>query len=262
MRSIVLALLCGLVLLRGASPMTASAQEAPSDLSLVLLIGQSNMSGRGMIEPQDMMQIPGVFKLNTANQWVPAIDPLHWDNPKAGVGLGREFTRALVKARPGAQIGLIPAAVGGTSLEKWKPGGELYNQALARLRVAQKSGKLVAILWHQGEADSSRADLSASYAGRWVAMMKQLRADAGTPNVPVVAGELGEFLQRPYARVVDEQINSLPCLLDHVAVAPARGLTDRGDQLHFDSVSQREFGRRYAAAFFAIAPNWIQAAAQ
>ena len=262
MRSIVLVFLWGLVLLCGASPITASAQEAPSNLSLVLLIGQSNMSGRGMIEPQDTVQIPGFFRLNAANQWTPAIDPLHWDNPKAGVGLGREFARALVNARPGAQIGLIPAAVGGTSLERWQPRGELYNQALARLRVAQKSGKLVAILWHQGEADSSRAELSSTYASRWVAVMKQLRADAGTPNVPIVAGELGEFLQRPYAHIVDEQIDSLPRLLDHVAVAPAKGLTDRGDQLHFDSVSQREFGRRYAAAFFAIAPNWIQAAAQ
>lgn len=259
MRRAVFSILCGIVLLCGVSSMPALAQEVPGDLSLVLLIGQSNMSGRGMIEPQDKTPIPGVFMLNAASQWVPAVDPLHWDKPEAGVGPGREFARALVKARPGPRVGLIPAAVGGTSLERWRPGGELYNQALARLRVARKSGKLVAILWHQGEADSSRAELSASYAARWVAMMKQLRADAGAPNVPIVAGELGEFLQRQYVSVVDEQIDSLPRLLDHVAVAPAKGLTDRGDGLHFDAASQRELGCRYAAAFFTIAPNWILA---
>nr|WP_299908378.1 sialate O-acetylesterase [Sphingomonas bacterium] len=223
----------------------------------MLLIGQSNMSGRGAIEPQDKVPVPGVVALNAAGQWVPAIDPLHWDKPgAAGVGPGREFARALTKARPGARIGLVPAAVGGTSLERWQPGGDLYNQALARLRTAQKSGKLVAILWHQGEADASKADRSASYAVRWVALMKQLRADAGAPDVPIVAGELGEYLQRPYSRAVNEQIDSLPTLLDNVAIASARGFRDRGDGLHFDAASQREFGRRYAEAFFTVAPGW------
>jgi hypothetical protein len=256
MRTAVLALIC---LLCVALPITSSAQETPHDLSLVLLIGQSNMSGRGVVEPQDKEPIPGLFKLNAENQWVPAIDPLHWDKPQvAGVGPGREFARALVKARPGAQVGLIPAAVGGTSLEQWKPGGELYNQALARLRVAQKSGKLIAILWHQGEADASKAERASSYAHRWVAIMKQLRVDAGTPNVPIVAGELGQYLQRPYAHVVDEQIDSLPQLLDHVAVAPSGGLTPNSDVLHFSAASQREFGRRYATAFFTLAPDWIK----
>jgi hypothetical protein len=257
MKIIVLALLSSVAFLCGAVQVTASAQDAPRDLSLVLLIGQSNMAGRGTIEPQDLVPIPGVFKLNAENQWVPAIDPLHWDKPKvAGVGLGREFARSLVDAHPGARIGLIPAAIGGTSLDQWKAGGELYNQALARLRIAQKSGKLVAILWHQGEADASKAERASSYASRWVVMIKQLRVDAGAPNVPIVAGELGEYLQRSYAHVVNEQVDSLPRLLDHVALAPSKGLTPMSDILHFDSASQRELGRRYAAAFFTIAPDW------
>jgi Carbohydrate esterase, sialic acid-specific acetylesterase len=263
MKMIAFALVSSFAFLCGAAQVTASTPETPRDLSLVLLIGQSNMAGRAAIEPQDIVPIPGVFKLDAESQWVPAIDPLHFDKPKvAGVGLGREFARTLVKARPGAQIGLIPAAVGGTSLDQWKVGGELYNQALARLRVAQKSGKLVAILWHQGEADSSREERASSYASRWIVMMKQLRIDAGAPNVPIVAGEIGEYLHRTYAHVVNEQIDSLPKLLDHVASAPVKGLTAGPDGLHFDSASQREFGRRYAAAFFTIAPKWSVAQAR
>jgi hypothetical protein len=188
---------------------------------------------------------------------VPAVDPLHWDKPKAaGVGLGRDFSRTLVKARPGARIGLIPAAVGGTSLEQWRFGGDLYNQALDRLRSARKCGRLAAILWHQGESDANRAEASATYAARWVALMQHLRADAGAPDVPIVVGELGEFISRPFAHVVAEQIHALPQLLDHVAVVSAKGLTDKGDKTHFDSASQRELGRRYGAAFFTITPSW------
>jgi hypothetical protein len=60
--------------------------------------------------------------------------------------------------------------------------------------------------------------------------------------------------------VVNEQINALPRLIDHVAVASSRGLTDIGDHVHFNAASQRELGRRYAAAFFSLAPDWSQAA--
>jgi hypothetical protein len=241
---------------------SSPALKAPQDLSLVLLIGQSNMAGRGVVEPQDKEPIPGVFMLNaTASEWVPAVDPMNWKSSRGGVGPGREFARALVKARPGARIGLIFAAVGGTNLEMWRPGADLYNEALERLRAAQKSGKLVAILWHQGEADASRVtapEIAAAYASRWVVMMKQLRADAGAPDVPIVAGEIGQFLERPHARVVNEQINALPRRFDHVGVVSSKGLTDIGDQLHFNATSQRELGRRYAAAFFALTPEWSQ----
>lgn len=203
------------------------------------------------------MPIPGVFKLNADNQWVPAIDPLHWDKPQiAGVGLGREFARALINARPEAQIGLIPAAVGGTALERWLPGADLYLQALERLRVAQQSGKLVAILWHQGESDTGTEASATTYAERWVRMMKQLRTDAGAPDVPIIAGELGDFLQRPFVSVVNEQIASLPRLLDSVAIVPTQGLAHKGDELHFDAASQRELGRRYAKSFLLVAPDW------
>lgn len=240
---------------------TVPAKES-HDLSLVLLIGQSNMAGRGKVEPGDTEPIPGVFKLNAESRWVSAVDPLHWDKPAAGVGPGREFARALVSARPGARIGLIPAAVGGTSLNQWEPGGELYNQALECLRTAQKSGRLLAILWHQGEADSDNAMLATSYATRWTVLMKKLREDAGAPDVPIVVGELGEYLytrpqgKSPEARTVNEQIRTLPRMLDRVAVVSSAGLGHGGDHLHFDAASEREFGRRYAEGFLSLSPGW------
>lgn len=114
---------------------------------------------------------------------------------------------------------------------------------MGQLRVALRSGTLVAILWHQGEAGAYNADRAANYAARWVAAMTQLRADACTPDVPTIAGELGEFLERPYATLINEQIGSLPGLLDHVAAVSAKGLRDLCDELHFD-----------AAAFLVMVP--------
>ena len=255
----ILPVLCAAVGMTGTA---ATFAQEPGDLSLVLLIGQSNMAGRGKIESTDTEPIPGAFKLDAEDRWVPALDPLHWDKPVAGVGPGREFARALLAARPGSRIGLIPAAVGGTSLSQWQPGGTLYNQALARLRTARKSGKLIAILWHQGESDADSANLASSYAERWTALMKKLREDAEAPDVPILVGELGEYLytrangQSRYARTVNDQIASLPGRLDRVAVISSRGLGHRGDQLHFDAASEREFGRRYAEAFLSLSPEW------
>ena len=103
----------------------ASAQQ---NMDLYLLIGQSNMAGRGVVEEQDRIATPGVFALTKADAWVPAIDPLHWDKPAiAGVGLGRSFARAV---KGSADVGLIPAAFGGSSLVRhqvFKAMGKHWN---------------------------------------------------------------------------------------------------------------------------------------
>ena len=86
------------------------------DMELFLLIGQSNMAGRGVIEEQDRVPFPRVFTLTKEETWVPAVEPIHFDRPdRLGTGLGRSFGRVLAEAAPGARIGLIPAAMGGSA---------------------------------------------------------------------------------------------------------------------------------------------------
>src|SRR4051794_10431428 len=83
----------------------APPQNVP--LQLFLLIGQSNMAGRGKVEPQDRVPHPRVWVLDKDDQWAPAIDPLHFDKPKvAGVGLGSRFGRTLADADPSIHVGL------------------------------------------------------------------------------------------------------------------------------------------------------------
>ena len=236
---------------------SAFAKEVDQEISIVLLIGQSNMAGQGKIEDQDTVPIPGVLKLTSHYFWTPARDPLGSDKPREfGVGPGREFARALLEAQPNARVGLVSAAVGNTNLQQWMPGGRLYNRAILRLRMAQRSGKLVAILWHQGESDSNNEARAKVYAKKWVIMMRQLRKDARAPDVPILVGTLGDYLDKPYAGAINEEIRKLPTMMQNVSVVPATGLTERGDGVHFDSKSQREFGRRFAKAFLTINPDW------
>ena len=137
-------------------PLAASAQE----MELFLLIGQSNMAGRGVIEEQDKLPHPRVFTLTKEETWAPAVEPIHFDRPdRLGTGLGRSFAKTLADLAPGKKVGLIPAAMGGSALDEWKPGGKLYTDAVRRAKVAMKNGRLRGILWHQGEADCHKLEL-------------------------------------------------------------------------------------------------------
>ena len=231
--------------------------QPPSDLQLFLLTGQSNMAGRGVIEAQDKEPIPRVYVFTKDLEWKPAVDPLHFDKPEiVGVGLARSFSRELAKANPSASIGLIPCAFGGTSLEEWKPGGKLYNDAVTRARAAMKSGKLRGILWHQGEADSGKEENAKSYRERWTKVIGSLREDLNAGNVPVVVGQLGEFFTGAFARTVDEQLAIIPLQVPRTAFVSSAGLKAKSDNVHFDSPSLREFGRRYAHAFLMLDQRW------
>lgn len=221
-------------------------------MQVFLLVGQSNMAGRGALDSEARAPHPGIYTLSRQLLWVPATDPLHFDKPKlVGVGLGIAFAQAVAAAAPGSDIGLVPAAVGGTSLDEWRPGGPLYTNAVTRTRLALRRGKLAGILWHQGEADSA-PDKASTYARRFAVFAAALRHDLEAPDVPLIVGETGRF--RPDGAGINRVLAGLPAVIPHCAFVSAEGLTDKGDHLHFDTRSQRELGRRYAQA-------WLQAAA-
>lgn len=239
-----------------ASLAALPAVAAPESLDLFLLTGQSNMAGRGVVGPDDTKPLTKIWAFNKEMQWTPAVDPLHWDKPAiAGVGIGRSFASTVRAARPGAEVGLIPAAFGGSALDEWKPGAPHYQNAVTRAKSAMKNGTLRAILWHQGEADAGTPDKANSYRLRWTEMMTRMRKDLGAPDVPVVVGQLGEFFTRaPYVRTVNEQLAMLPASVAHTAFVPSFGLKHKGDDVHFDTPSIKEFGRRYAHAYLMLAP--------
>jgi hypothetical protein len=232
----------------------AVAADPPTDMHLYLLIGQSNMAGRGEIAEQDRQPHARVFMFTKANAWAPAVDPLHFDKPIAGVSLGSTFGRVMADADEKVTIGLIPCAVGGTPLQRWQKDGDLYKQAVARAKLAQKHGTLKGILWHQGESDSGDKATAESYGQRLAEMIEDLRQELDAPAAPFVAGKLGEFLAEKsaqgkpsYWKVVNEQIDALPKTVSHSAVVDSSGLKSKASRVHFDAPSLREFGRRYAA---------------
>jgi Domain of unknown function (DUF303). len=230
-----------------------SFSKPDPNFHLYLLVGQSNMAGRGIItdEYRDISQ-PNVLMLDKEGKWITAAHPLHFDKPaRAGVGPGLAFGLEMAKADPSVKIGLIPCAVGGTAIESWQPGAMdsvtkkyPYDDAVARLRTAMKSGVIKGIIWHQGEANS-RPERSAGYLEKLESLIGRLREVAGNNNLPFVAGELGRY--RDNYQLINDQLRQLPQKVKNTAFASSEGLVHKGDKTHFDAASATELGKRLAA---------------
>jgi hypothetical protein len=229
-----------------------------SSFDLYLLIGQSNMAGRGLITEEFIdQQDPLVFMLNKENAWVPAKNPLHFDKPSiAGVGPGLSFGISMAKKNPAHKIGLIPCAVGGTSIDVWKPGAfdkatktHPYDDMVVRLQEAEKSGVLKGIIWLQGESDSS-PEKAALYLDKLKELIERIRTLAGSNSVPFVAGELGRY--KDQYQNINVVLKQLPAQVSNTAIASSKGLKDKGDKTHFDSPSAKKMGERMAKKMIAL----------
>ncbi len=258
-----LVFLCAFLFANLASAENA-ALPAKEKFHLFLLVGQSNMAGRGTVEQQDKTPHPRVLMLDKSGAWVPAIDPMHFDKSAAGVGLGKTFGTLYAEANPGITVGLIPSAVGGSPIDAWKPGAfykatnsHPWDDAMQRAHLALKSGTLAGILWHQGESDSNDK-LAPGYEAKLHDLIARMRKELGAPEVPFIVGQMGKFAEAPWndARVqVDKAHQDLPGKVKRTAYVSAEGLKHRGDKLHFDSASCREFGKRYFEAFQSLAKS-------
>ena len=223
-------------------------------LHIYLLMGQSNMVGRGLIGDEDKQTNPRVLSFTKSNVWQVAMEPLH-SGSSAGVGPGLTFGKRLATDDASVTIGLVPCAVGGTLLSRWSKGGDLYSNAVARAKVARKDGILTGVVWHQGENDSILEETARTYGERLQQMFRDLREELGEPNLPIVVGEIGEFLytrkdptRTPYAKEINAALDEIPAKVRNTACVKASGLTHKGDEVHFDTKSQHELGRRFAEA--------------
>ena len=226
---------------------TASDTEIFTKKQSVLLLGQSNMAGRGDVNDVEPITDPKITVMRNG-QWVLMQEPIHDDKPDiAGVGLGASFAAAFVEMFD-CEIGLIPGAFGGTSLEDWAVGGQYYNRALEMAQAAQKDSDICAILWHQGEGDMGNEQ----YAEQLKMILNCFMRDLGLnkADVVVITGELGEYLSG--TETVNSALYELENDYPNYAVASSAGLTPKSDNLHFDAASLRVFGYRYFAHFYEL----------
>ena len=218
-----------------------------------LLIGQSNMAGQGRIDEVPPIENENI-KVLTNGFWRKMLVPIHREIPASGICLAESFADAYAKEH-NVTVGLIPCAVGGTSLKQWEEGGILYENAVNQARLADRTATIAGVLWHQGERDS-RPHLAPLYYEKCMKIFNALRRDLNLYDVPFVVGGLGEYLSghpneeiRESFAIVNAELQRMAQDDPMIGYVSSQGLTPKADNVHMNSVSLREFGLRYYEVF-------------
>lgn len=224
-----------------------------------ILAGQSNMAGRGMIEPQDTIYSERILTINKSGKVVLAKEPLHFYEPsRTGLDCGLSFGKTLHKNIPDSiTILLVPTAVGGSSISQWIGDSTYRNVQLLTnfteiVNIAKKYGTVKGILWHQGEADANEKDV-VLYKMHLTTLIDKFRKIIDNNNLPVLIGELGSYSDNQfYYSLINEQIESYISTDTNAFLISTKDLKDKGDKVHFNSTGQRSLGKRFAKAYLAM----------
>ena len=233
----------------------ATILPAKENFYIFLMAGQSNMAGRGFVEAEDTLSSPQVLTLNKNNEWVYAKEPLHYYEPgRTGLDCGLSFGKELSK-KYGKEIfiGLVPCAIGGSSIEQWigdstYRGVTLYSNFLQKAKIAAQHGTIKGLLWHQGESNTGTKS-HIGYKEKLKRFFTKVRADLQHPTMPVYLGPLGSYLTKasfPFTDAVNHDIKELAEEDRNIFLIKTSDFSHLKDTIHFDSKSQRLMGKRFA----------------
>lgn len=235
----------------------AAANLPPKDkFRIVVLAGQSNMAGRGVPTQADKTPHPRVLMLDKSGNWVPCVDPIHYDVKNSGVGPGKAFAEALADSDPSITVGVVPCAVGGVSITSWAPGAEgkgwhPYDDCVSRVKRAQKDGTLAAILWHQGESDCMKRG-GYLYQARFPVLVNRLRQELGAEGVPLIVGQLAQENAKGWFGKIISNNQQYTCEYLYGPGAFVKSLDSyklNPDKVHLTRDAQVDFGKRYFKAW-------------
>ena len=190
----------------------------------VLLIGQSNMAGRGFLNEVTPIYNENIFMLRNG-RWQMMTEPIHFDRSVAGVGLAASFAQAWCNENKNERIGLIPCAEGGSSIDEWNKEGALFRHAVSEAKFAMENSELIAILWHQGES-------------------------------PFIVGGLGDYLGKSgfgkscvESDLINQELLKYAENNKNCYFVTGEKLYPNPDGIHINAESQRRFGIRYFEAY-------------
>lgn len=238
------------------NPSEQLPEQGEDEYDVFLLIGQSNMAGRGTMLPEDLAgPIEGVYLLDTEGKVVPATNPLNQystirkDIKLQQINPGVGFSKR-VHAATGRKILLVVNARGGSNINEWVKGKvssdvglAFYDEAVRRTKQATAHGTLRGILWHQGESNSSNPT---GYMDKLKTLVSGLRSELNAPTVPFIAGEIAPWHSNrdkfnPIIRTIATEIPNS----DWVSSEGCDMLKDASDP-HFGRNGQLLLGERYA----------------
>ena len=142
-----------------------------------LMIGQSNMAGRGELLKEAQIDNPNCYMFRMG-RWQKMSEPINPDRPLFGIKfpsgacLATSFADSIANDL-GVKVGLIPCADGGTGIDAWEKGSVLYDYTVMMTRLAMRSSKVIGIIWHQGETDCYGNERAVAHKQKFIDMTGQ-----------------------------------------------------------------------------------------
>ncbi|MBM1107268.1 sialate O-acetylesterase [Aurantibacter crassamenti] len=223
------------------------------NVSVYILAGQSNMAGRGFVEPSDTIPNEKLFSVNKNGQLILAKEPLHYyESQLTGLDCGVSFGKTILENNNEDYVLLLPTAVGGSSIQQWIKDSihrdvPLLSNFKEKVSIGKKYGTIKGILWHQGESDTSNELNIKEYSNRLSYLFNEFRTIVGNNQLPIILGELGGYSKDNESwQKINSAIHSYTQKDSLTSFITTQDLEHKGDYIHFNANGQREMGKRYA----------------
>ncbi|KAL3734878.1 hypothetical protein ACJRO7_024109 [Eucalyptus globulus] len=237
-------------------PLPPSPCQSPRPKSIFLLAGQSNMVGRGGVDPSigwdgvvppECSRNSSILRLTMKLKWVEAQEPLHIDIDTTainGISLGMAFANAVMRQdRSLGLVGLVLCAIGGMKISQWERGMFLYNQFMRQARAGMNDGGTIKALLNRRHVEESDA---VQYKVRLEKFFTDVRTDLQSPELPIFQVAIASG-QRNFIHEVRKVQLGLD--LPNVRTVDALGLPLKPDQLHLTTPAEVRLGQILADAF-------------
>ncbi len=210
--------------------------------------GGSNLPTDGRIETKS-----GLVSSFDGKTWRIANDPQLGTHDKSQGGSFWPAFGDAMTARYHVPIGVVVTGHGGTSINQWKSGSELFNWTLGRIKELEASAvpgypSFRALLWHQGESDADMKGVA--YANGLGTIIREMRQQSGrnfTWFVAKASYRPGKPLEAPVTQGQKELWDKRVALAGPDTDAMLGELRDHGGKgIHFSKVGLKVHGEAWA----------------
>ncbi len=268
-----------------ADPPATHPYPGGAEADIWVLAGQSNMLGYGLLTGEQPAN-PKIMMFGLNNEWMPATPPTHrvytaaapvfknvilaknpgiteeaWrimeegerKHPANTTGPDRSFAECIAGVT-GHNIGLLPCALGSTSMADWDPAGRdqgnrsLYGNMIERIKMV--GGRIKGVLWYQGESDTGSPATVDGFQTAFLNLVDSIRRDTGIPDLPFIYVQISRYcLENQDSgaswEAIREEQRTLAARRKNLWVVPAIDLP-LDDLIHIGASGQARLGRRLA----------------
>lgn len=247
--------------------LTGTSSPVMAERKLVIMIGQSETSGRG-----NLSQVPSyehanrIWLFGNDGQWHnPGTEPtdsnvgqiysVEDDGASIGSSFGMPLANRLAELYPDDEIAIINCSKGNSKITQfrqvWNPATR-YGSCLARVKIALQSSTLYGMTFWVGATDAETQTDQATWAENFSNLITSWRVDLGDINMPVALAVHNNLSPagKPYwnaLRAVELSIAGR-----NIGLVSTDGISYDSIEVHPDTAGNQVVGVRFADTLYSL----------